>query len=340
MTVISKVSYSGLKARIGREDKLNEKLCDEAKETTKRFTEKSKEQITTEDRKNAVSHKTLLKEGVSYEKTIYDSASIGFSFLQSIEKRFSGTRFFVGNVSYGQTYGTSSDTNFVINSYFLERLGTDEAARKQLEEDVKYLYEFSQRFRTQQLAQGREIVNQGWFCDENGNWGGWSISRPIDAKSILQDMTDEREKIRQQKLEEKRMAEEELNEYFGERFLSFWVKWSEEEIKKEEIAEMEETEEETEKESSSMSVSVGVNVGKTARKIAAAKTKDQLRMVISEIRNDMQVVKDGMEKGWCDEAEMAKVEMLMSMAQNRMGEVEDREATPEEENLFAMASLM
>ena len=42
-------------------------------------------------------------------------------------------------------------------------------------------------------------------------------------------------------------------------------------------------------------------------------------MVISEIRNDMQVVKDGMEKGYCDESEMAKVEMLMSMAQNRMG---------------------
>ena len=82
------------------------------------------------------------------------------------------------------------------------------------------------------------------------------------------------------------------------------------------------------------------NVGKTARKIAAAKTREQLRMVISEIRNDMQVVKNGMEKGYCDESEMAKVEMLMSMAQNQMGQVEDREATPEEKNMFAMASLM
>lgn len=46
------------------------------------------------------------------------------------------------------------------------------------------------------------------------------------------------------------------------------------------------------------------------------------------------------EKGWCDESEMAKLESLMSMAQNRMGEVEDREATPEEESMFIMASLM
>lgn len=37
---------------------------------------------------------------------------------------------------------------------------------------------------------------------------------------------------------------------------------------------------------------------------------------------------------------MDKINSLMSMAQNRMGQVEDREATPEEENMFAMASLM
>ena len=83
-----------------------------------------------------------------------------------------------------------------------------------------------------------------------------------------------------------------------------------------------------------------MNVGKTARKIAAAKTKDQLMAVMAEIKDDMQEVKDGMEKGWCDEAEMDKVKLLLSMAQNRMGQVEDREATPQEENMFALASLM
>lgn len=131
-----------------------------------------------------------------------------------------------------------------------------------------------------------------------------------------------------------------MKKHFGERFIGFHVKWSEEDIRKEETTEAEEIKSDSEKESESMSVSVGVNVGKTARKIAAAKTREQLRMVISEIRNDMQVVKDGMEKGWCDESEMDKVNMLMSMAQNRMGQVEDREATPEEENAFSMASLM
>ena len=102
----------------------------------------------------------------------------------------------------------------------------------------------------------------------------------------------------------------------------------------------EDTESSSDRKSETMSGKVSVNVGKTARKIAAAKTTSQLRVVIAEIKGDMQEVRAGIEKGWCDESEMDKVNSLMSMAQNRMGQVEDREATPEEESMFVMASLM
>ena len=325
MSIVSNVSCSGLNdqnVHVRREDKLNQKLREEAEENAKKLTERNRE-----------------KEGVSYEKTISDSVSAGLAFMQGLEKQFGGTKFIVGTVSYGQTYGNSLDTNFVVNPQFLDKLGTDEAVRKQFEEDVKYLTEFSEQFRKQQLASGREIVNQGWFCDENGNWGGWSVSKPINQSSVLQDMSEYAEQIRQEKLEEQKKAEQELKEHFGDRFKEFHVKWLEEDAKPEETAQPEEAED-TEKESETIGGSVGVNVGKTARKIAAAKTKDQLRMVIAEIKSDAQEVKAGIEKGWCDETEMDKVEMLMSMAQNRMGEVEDREATPQEENLFALASLM
>ena len=296
----------------------------------------------TEDTKNAVSQTAVQKEGVSYEKTIPDSVSAGLEYIQGLEKQLGGTKFFVGTVSYGQTYGNSSDINFVVNPKFLSKLGTDETAREQFEDDVIFLNDFSKRFREQQLAQGREIISQGWFCDENGNWGGWSISRPTKQSSVLQDMTDNAEKIRQEKLAEREKAEAELKEHFGDRFKGLSMKWMEEDAKAEETAESgaAEAEDTAEKESETISGKVGVNVGKTARKIAAAKTKDQLRMVIAEIKGDMQEVKAGIEKGWCDEAEMEKVNSLMAMAQNRMGQVEDREATPEEENMFAMASLM
>lgn len=296
--------------------------------------------LKTEDTKNAVSQTAVQKEGVSYEKTIPDSISAGLEFIQGLEKQNSGTKFFVGTVSYGQTYGNSSDTNFVVNPKFLDKLGSDEVTRKEFEEGVNFLTDFSKRFREQQLAQGREIVSQGWFCDENGNWGGWSISRPINQSSVLQDMTDNAEKIRQEELEERKKAEEELKGHFGDRFKGFSVKWLEEDTTVEEMAEAEDTESSSEGESETMSGKVGVNVGKTARKIAAAKTTSQLRAVIAEIKGDMQEVKAGIEKGWCDESEMEKVNSLMAQAQNRMGQVEDREATPEEENMFAMASLM
>ena len=294
----------------------------------------------TEDTKNAVSQTAVQKEGVSYEKTIPDSVSAGLEYIQGLEKQISGTKFFVGTVSYGQTYGNSSDVNFVVNPKFLGKLGTDEATKKQFEEDLKFLNDFSRRFREQQLANGREIISQGWFCDEDGNWGGWTVSRPIKQSTVLQDMTDNAEKIRQEKLEERKKAEAELKEHFGDRFKGFSVKWLEEDTKAEEMAETEDTETSSEEESETISGKVGVNVGKTARKIAAAKTTSQLRAVIAEIKGDMQEVKAGIEKGWCDESEMEKVNSLMAQAQNRMGQVEDREATPEEENMFAMASLM
>ena len=331
---------SNINAHVYRKDKLKEKLSEEANKNAKELVEMNREKAGLESGKIAHSCVAVQKEGVSYETTIPESVSAGLKFIQSMEKQFIGTKFFMGTVSLGQTYGNSSGTNFVINPYYLERLGTDKDARKQFEEDVKYLYEFSQRFRAQQLASGREIVSQGWFCDENGNWGGWSVSKPINASSVLQDMAENAERIRQEKLEEQKEIEEELKKHFGEHFIGFYVKWMEEEVRNGELAEEEDTKSDSEKESETMSGSVGVNVGKTSRKIAAAKTKEQLRMVISEIRNDMQEVKAGMEKGWCDESEMDKVNMLMSMAQNRMGQVEDREATPEEENAFSMASLM
>ncbi len=294
----------------------------------------------TEDTKNAVFQTAVQKEGVSYEKTIPDSVSAGLEYIQGLEKQISGTKFFVGTVSYGQTYGNSSDINFVVNPKFLGKLGTDEATKKQFEEDVKFLNDFSSRFRQQELANGREIISQGWFCDENGNWGGWTISRPIKQSTVLQDMADNAEKIRQEKLEERKKAEEELKEHFGDRFKGFNVKCMEEDAKTKEMEETEDLESSSDGESETMSGKVGVNVGKTARKIAAAKTTSQLRAVIAEIKGDMQEVKAGIEKGWCDESEMEKVNSLMAQAQNRMGQVEDREATPEEENMFAMASLM
>ncbi len=113
---------------------------------------------------------------------------------------------------------------------------------------------------------------------------------------------------------------------------------TEESTEQEDVAEQKDNSSNVESVSSSTSISV--NVGKTSRKIAAAKTKAQLQAVMAEIRSDMQQVKAGIESNACDQSELNKVNSLMNMAQRRMGSVQDRQATAEEQTDFAMSSIM
>ncbi len=74
--------------------------------------------------------------------------------------------------------------------------------------------------------------------------------------------------------------------------------------------------------------SVAVNEHKRARQIAAAKCQDDVRQVIALLKKDMADCKAGLEKGLCDEAEIAKVQALLNSAQARMSQV-PREAEDE-----------
>lgn len=86
---------------------------------------------------------------------------------------------------------------------------------------------------------------------------------------------------------------------------------------------------------------VAVNEGKRRRQIAAAKTQAQVQQVLSLLQKDLADCKAGLEKGWCDESEIAKVEALINQAKERMSQVPQK-AEQEEGGLdeFAMASLM
>ena len=86
---------------------------------------------------------------------------------------------------------------------------------------------------------------------------------------------------------------------------------------------------------------VAVNEGKRARQIAAARTRGQVQQVLALLQKDLSDCKAGLEKGWCDESEIAKVEALISSAKARMSEV-PQESQEDQGGLdaFAMASLM
>ncbi len=99
--------------------------------------------------------------------------------------------------------------------------------------------------------------------------------------------------------------------------------------------------EEDSEESTSVGGSIGINAGKLARKLAAAKTKEQLQAVIAEIQQDLKECEAGEAQGMIvDEASVQAAQNLLNKAQQRMSSVAGREATPEEEMAFALAGLM
>jgi hypothetical protein len=93
--------------------------------------------------------------------------------------------------------------------------------------------------------------------------------------------------------------------------------------------------------SESVSQSIGINAGKLARKLAAAKTKAQVQMVIAEVQQDLAECEAGRENGAIvDENSVRAAQEVLNQANQRLNEVDDREATPEEEMAFSLAGLM
>ena len=93
--------------------------------------------------------------------------------------------------------------------------------------------------------------------------------------------------------------------------------------------------------SESVSQSIGINAGTLARKLAAAKTKAQVQMVIAEVQQDLAECEAGRENGAIvDENSVQAAQEVLNQANQRLNEVDDREATPEEEMAFSLAGLM
>lgn len=288
--------------------------------------------LETKDNKKADSNISAQNEKIIYEKTISDSLLSGLKFIEFMEEQIKDSKFFIQS-EYGKIGEDLSDINFVINNEFIENIGRDTALGKQLEEDIKYLSEFAKEFKAKLISLGEENVNQLWICDENGNWSGMSIIKYTNQNSAMKDSSFETLKILQEK------AEKELKAHFGDRFKGLRIKWLKE---KDEEKESSKTEEKENSSQGKFTVSrrVGVNAAKLSARISAARTAAQLQTVIADIASDLKQVEEGLANGWCTQAEVAKARALMAMAQGKMGQVDNREPTPEEESAFNMASLM
>lgn len=87
---------------------------------------------------------------------------------------------------------------------------------------------------------------------------------------------------------------------------------------------------------------VAVNEGKRLRQIAAAKTPDQIQLVISLLQGDVSDCQAGLTTGMCDEAELKKAKALLQKAIQKKGELigtseEEQESEPD---VFGLTLLM
>lgn len=85
-----------------------------------------------------------------------------------------------------------------------------------------------------------------------------------------------------------------------------------------------------------------IHEGKRRRQIAAAQSRGQVQQVLALLQKDLSDCKAGLEKDWCDESEIARVEALIAAAKDRMSQVpqESRKDSQGGLDAFAMASLM
>lgn len=87
--------------------------------------------------------------------------------------------------------------------------------------------------------------------------------------------------------------------------------------------------------------SVGFNEGKRARQLAAAKTIENVQMVMSILQTDLADCQEGLENGMCDENEVNKVKAMIAKAQQRLAEVSGNEDNSyADESAFSMSMLI
>lgn len=118
-------------------------------------------------------------------------------------------------------YGSKSTTNVAISPQFLAKMANDSELEKGYEEQIAGMRKLDEEFAAQQASIGWS-VEQGWAIDKDGGISKWIIGhKDPNAKSHLQTMSENAEKIRKQnvekkeekvKIEEKRQADQKEKE--------------------------------------------------------------------------------------------------------------------------------
>lgn len=112
--------------------------------------------------------------------------------------------FVAAGYTKGMRCGSNSTVNVAIDPRFMAKMAGDSGLEKEYEGYIEDLQRLDQEFIQMKAASGWRVVAKGWVIDKDGGISGWGITtRDPDAKSHLQTMSENAEKIRKQNEERK-----------------------------------------------------------------------------------------------------------------------------------------
>ena len=162
----------------------------------------------TTDNKKKTTESSTAKEAAETSSTTRKTAADELSYLS---KKYSNYSFVAANYTKGMQYGSSSTVNVAISPQFLAKMASDPELEAEYEKNIAAMQKCDEEFAAQQASIGWR-VEQGWAIDKDGGISSWAIGhKDPNAKSHLQTMSENAEKIRKQN-EEKKQEKAELEE--------------------------------------------------------------------------------------------------------------------------------
>lgn len=128
--------------------------------------------------------------------------------LSYLSKKYSNYSFVAANYTKGMKYGSDSTVNVAIAPQFLAKMANDPDLEAEYETNIAAMQECDEEFARMQAGRGWRVSAQGWAIDKDGGVSSWAIiTKDSNAKSHLQTMSENAEKIRRQNAEKKQAAE-------------------------------------------------------------------------------------------------------------------------------------
>ena len=285
------------------------------------------------------------------------SLSGGAEYLKGLQEKFPKMTFSTGTGFTGKTAQNTGDNAnrwaFTVSPKLLEKMSASPEAETEYMQKLRDIERATTLADNFSKALGMKTTYCENYIDENGQLHHTSISVRKDElnEKLRAEAMENTEKMIERVREKNKEAADKLEELLnkaeetGELVLGDedmrWFSSAAKTLEALQKTDGADSGEESGINAEQKKGKVGINAAKLARMLAAAKTRAQVRAVISQIQADLKECDTGKAQGFdVDEASVDAAKSLLQDAQSRMGQAENREATPEEEMASALASLM